>query len=337
MDSEYPPLPPSRGRTSSIQTSHRRKPTTPPSASSEEHQPSEKKDSQLAHGEHRHATDLRQSVNVISIDGDVIIEYADPDGLSPVSSVSGHRWLVASEDLTRNSPYFRALLDPNKFSEGRQFMQQKTDWNQKSAAAGQSEATNENAAANRPPSLFSRIVDDGASIHGLPKLSLPMDQFIRRLGVDAIELFLRLLSSQSLDDDDEKKQGFEAELKILPPSLIARLVEIADAFNSPQVAREALRRCGYVYGKGRVSVSKFNQSLLKMSEVRIRQIIYIAHFLRDSSAFQISTHALLVAGSKYWVNGVEAPSTADSTFRWLYFTDGLEGNPNKKPTSCYTY
>lgn len=337
MDSEYPPLPPSKGPSSSTQASHRRKPTTAPSASSEEHQTS-KKDSQHGHGERRQTIDFRKSINIISINGDVIIEYADRDGLSSVPSGSEHRWLVASEDLTRNSPYFRALLDPNKFSEGRQFLQQKTDWSQKSAAVMRSETTDkENAAVERPPSPFSRIVDDGALIHELPKLSLPVDQFTRRLGVDAIELFLKLLSFQSLDDGDEKKLGFYAELKIHPPSLVARLVEIADAFNSPQVAREALRRCGYVYGKSKVPLSKFNQPLLKMSEDRIRQIIYIAHFLRDSSVLQVSTHTLLVAGSRYWVNGVEAPSTADNTFQWLYFTDGLEGSPNKTPASCYTY
>lgn len=316
MDSEYPPLPPSKGPASSARVAHRRKPAGEQSASVEEHQKLSKKESQRGREERSHPGALRESVTVISRNGDVIVEHLDRDD-SP--SAAGSQWLVASEDLVQNSPYFRALLDPNKFSEGRQFMQQKTDWSQKTAAAADKEKT----AAERPPSPFSRIVDDGSSIHELPKLQLPVDQFTRRLGVDAFEIFLKLLSFKSLDNHDEKKQAFESELKTLPASLVARLLEIADVFNSPQVAREALRRCGYAYGKGRVPMSKFSQQMLKMSEDRIRQVIYIAQFLRDSSTFQVLTHCLIVAGSRHWTNGVEAPER--DTFRWMYFTDGLEG------------
>ena len=306
MDSEYPPLPSSRGPVSSIQASSLRKGNAAPAEESQES--ISKSDSQ--HGEHDFSDDSQPAVNIISSNGDVIIEYLDRDHVPSASSsgpMSGRRWLVASEDLTQNSPYFRALLDPNKFSEGRQFMKQKTDWSRKTAAAGNM-TDDENA---------------HISLHGLPTLSLPVDQFLQKLGVDAIELFLRILSFQSLGDDEEK-QKFNAEVKLLPPSLVARLVEIADAFNSPQVVRERLRISGYTFGKGRVSLSRFSDSLLKMSEDRIRQIIYIARFLGELSVFQVLTHTLLVAGSRYWVNGIEAP-ISDDVFRWIYLTDGLEG------------
>lgn len=328
MDSEYPPLPPSKGPASSVRVAaaYRQKPTA------EEHKKTTKKDSQYGREERErerersHPGALRDSVTVISRKGDVIVEHLDQTSTTSSQSQGHSQWLVNSEDLIQNSPYFRALLDPNKFSEGRQFMQQKTDWSQKTAAAADKDA----AAAERPPSSFSRIVDDGASIHELPKLQLPVDQFTRRLGVDAIEVFLKLLSVKSLDndndyDDNEKKLAFESELRILPASLVARLVEIADVFNSPQVAREALKRCRYAYGKGRVPMSKFSQPMLKMSEDRIRQVIYIANFLRDSSTFQVATHSLIVAGSRRWTNGVEPPE--QDTFRWTYFSDGLEGEP----------
>lgn len=308
MDSEYPPLPSSRGPVSSVQALPLRKGNATPAE--EPRESTLKSDSQ--DGEHDLSDDSHPAVNIISSNGDVIIQYLDRDYVPSASSsvpMSGRRWLVASEDLTQNSPYFRALLDPNKFSEGRHFMKQKTDWSRKTAAAG-----NTTDDANAPVSL-----------NVLPTLSLPVDQFTRKLGVDAIELFLRILSFQSLGDD-EKKQKFNAEVKLLPPSLVARLVEIADAFNSPQVVRERLRISGYTFGKGRVSLSRFSESLLRMSEDRIRQIIYIARYLGEQSVFQVLTHTLLVAGSRYWVNGIEAP-ISDDTFRWLYFTDGLEGKP----------
>ena len=224
MDSEYPPLPSSRGPVSSVQTLPLRKGNATPAEESWES--ISKNDSQ--HREHYLSDDSQPALNIISNNGDVIIEYLDRDFV-PSASLSGHtsgrRWLVASEDLTQNSPYFRALLDPNKFSEGRHFMKQKADWSRKTAATG-------------------NMTDDGnahISLNALPTLSLPVDQFTRKLGVDAIELFLRILSFQSLGDDEEK-QKFNAEVKLLPPSLVARLVEIADAFNSPQVVRE---RQGY--------------------------------------------------------------------------------------------
>ena len=303
MDSEYPPLPSSRGPVSSIQTLPFRKGNATPAE--EPRESTSKSDSRDL------SDDSQQVVDIISSNGDVIIEYLDRDQVPSTSlsgPMSGRRWLVASEDLTQSSPYFRALLDPNKFSEGRQFMQQKSDWSQKTAAKGNT-TDDENA---------------HISLNALPTLSLPVDQFTRKLGVDAIELFLRILSFQSLGDD-EGKQKFNAEVKLLPPSLVARLVEIADAFNSPQVVRERLRISKYTFGKGRVSLSRFSDSLLRMSEDRIRQIIYIARFLGEQTVFQVLTHVLLVAGSRYWINGIEAP-VSDDTFRWLYFTDGLEGN-----------
>lgn len=322
MNSDYPPLPPSRGpgpelgtESPSTQTRPLREAantsTNTPSVSSEEVQARESTSE----------NEPQQYVMVLSSHGDVIVEYADrdQDGLPSASFVS--RWLVASEDLIQNSPYFRALLDPNKFSEGRNFMKQKAG----STAAAESETNGDENAAEQPLSMLpSLLTTNKDALRALPTLSLPVDQVTRRLGVNTIELFLRVLSYHSLDNG--KKHVFDEVLKQFPPSNIARLIHLADTFNSPQVVREALKRSGYAYGKGRVSLTKLNQSLLKMSEDRIRHIIYIAHFLNEQTIYQVMTHTLIVLGSKYWVNGVEAPSDPeDGTLRWQYFADGLEG------------
>ncbi|KAI9932196.1 hypothetical protein MW887_009706 [Aspergillus wentii] len=249
--------------------------------------------------------DPQHAAKVISGNGDVIIDYTDRDVVSSSSSkTASHRWQVASGDLMQNSPYFRALLDPNKFSEGRDFMKQKAvQKSHKPAPNGQD--ANEN------------IILQSA----LPTVSLPADQFTRRLGVDALELFLRVLSSNSLGNGEERI-NFEGELKSQPPSLIARLVEIADVFNSPNAVREILKKSGYAFGKGKTPVTKFNPSLLKLNEDRIRQIMFIAHFLDDQVVFQVFSHTLIVVGSKYWLNGVEPP--APDTLRWRYFSNGIE-------------
>ncbi|ODM16293.1 hypothetical protein SI65_08292 [Aspergillus cristatus] len=323
MNSDYPPLPPSKGpgpesgaESPSTQTLPLREAaktsTNTPSVSFEEVQARESTSQE----------EPKQDVMVLSSHGDVIVEYVDRDGEGFPSASSVCRWLVVSEDLIQNSPYFRALLDPNKFSEGRDFMKQKADLT--AAAAAESETNDDENAAEHPLSMLpSLLTTDTDALRALPTLSLPVDQVTRRLGVNTIELFLRVLSYDSLNNGE--KHVFNKVLKSFPPSNIARLIHLADTFNSPHVVRGALKRSGYAYGKGRVSVTKFNQSLLKLSEDRIRHIIYIAHFLNEQTVYQVMTHTLIVRGSKYWVNGVEAPlDPEDGTFQWQYFADGLE-------------
>lgn len=254
-------------------------------------------------------------VKVLLSTGDVIIEYVPSDS-SPVSPENAsHRWQVLSDDLMRNSPYFRALFDPDKFCEGRDFIQQKAKWSQGTTPEG-----------GEP------LSDDISLQYTLPTVRLPVVHLPQILGVDAIELFLRVLSFNSFDEAEKAK--FDGELRVQPTSLVARLVELSDAFNSPYVIRDALKRSRYAFGKGRVSLLRFDSSVLRLSEDRIRQTIFIARFLNEYTIFQIWTHALILTGSKFWVNGVEPPTSA--TVRWRYLSDGLEGK-SSFPFSLYKH
>ncbi|KAE8355324.1 hypothetical protein BDV28DRAFT_129111 [Aspergillus coremiiformis] len=246
----------------------------------------------------------QSAVKVLLRTGDVIIEYAPPDGSSSISpEITSHRWQVLSDDLIKNSPYFRALLDPKKFSEGRDFIQQKTKWSQRAAVEG-----------------GDPLSDDAAIQNILPTVKLPVDHLPPKFGVDAIELFLRVLSFNSFDDEEKSK--FDGELKFQPTSLVARVVELADAFNSPYVIRDALKRSDYAFGKGRLPVLRFDRSILRLNEDRIRQTIFIARFLNEHAILQVWTHALILLGSKFWVDGVGPPTSA--TAHWRYFSDGVE-------------
>jgi hypothetical protein len=230
---------------------------------------------------------------VISVQGDLIIEYIAPGD----STSTSRRWQVASELLSSNSPYFHTLLDPMKFSEGRQFNAQKQAWN---------EAQGSNS----------------ASQHMLPTVRLPGGMLTSMCGEDAIELFLQILCVDCLNEEDTA--SFEHELKSLSTSLVARLIDLADSFNSPRIVQDILRQVGYSYGKTKPSlIAKLSVSSLQMKEDRIRQIILISAFLNDSRVTKIMTHALLVIGSRFWINGLVHPE--EGTLRWRYLPNGLEG------------
>lgn len=252
------------------------------------------------------------AVKVISSNGDVVIEYTDGGGVPSKSHPVSHRWQVASRDLVQNSPYFRVLLDPNKFIEGRQFVSKKTTVNRKSTSKRKSRHAE-----------FKAGEKDGNTVQDtlLPIVELPIVQPTHKLGVEVIELFLKTLSLNSFSGQEQ--QRFYGEMRFQPPWLISRLIEMADIFNSPHVVRDCLRRCGYCFGKGKISLTRYTTSLLKISEDRIRQSIFIAMFLEDQAVFQVLTHALIVLGSKFWLNGVGMPDPDRP--RWQYFQNGLEG------------
>ncbi|KAJ5465775.1 hypothetical protein N7530_009562 [Penicillium desertorum] len=232
---------------------------------------------------------------VISANGDLILEYIAPSDSS--SSPTRRKWQVASEHLTSHSPYFQALLDPTKFSEGRQFIAQKLAWNETK-------------------------IPGSASQYALPTVRLPSVHSTSMCGEDAIELFLKILCLDSFGEAE--RTVFENELKTQSTSLIARMIDLADSMNSPRAVQDVLQRIGYLYGKSKPALlARFNAALLSMKEDRIRQIIFISAFLNDSRLTRIMTHTLLVMGSRFWVNGIDVPE--EESLRWKYLRNGLEG------------
>jgi hypothetical protein len=228
---------------------------------------------------------------IASTTGDVILKYTKP------SSGDNYYWKVDSRMLKENSPYFRVLLDPTKgFVEGQ---------------------------------LLAQQLSETSGSGFLPIVVVPATPFTELYGVDALELFLQILCLESLtsdetDDEDESLETlFSFNLKAQPLSLIARLVDIADYYNSPQPVLDALRRLDYSVGRGKARLQKFSETTLKMREDRIRQTIVVANFLNQDSITKVMTHALVIAGSRRWVHSPQVPE--GPYLRWQHLANGLEG------------
>ncbi|KAL1856179.1 high-affinity iron permease [Paecilomyces lecythidis] len=294
MDKEYPPLPsvsrePPEKKVSSSRVST---PATVQSGTSEE-------SSSAANGFRAPSSTSKTNRKVISSQGDVIIEYKDGGINVSNESEMNYQWQVSSEDLTRHSPYFAALLDPNKFYEGRAFLEKKTEISE-----------------------LRKGDENSASVHAdeLPVVNLNVERLSRRFRASVVDVFLRILCAHSMDE--HARADFDAEIKHLSTSVVANLIEISDLLNSPYIVRDTLKRSGYAFGKVKVPLSKFTSALLKFSEERVRQTIFIAIYLEDHAIFQVLTHTLVLIGSKSWVNGVGIRDPESP--RWWYLPHGLE-------------
>ncbi|KAJ5331761.1 hypothetical protein N7476_001544 [Penicillium atrosanguineum] len=295
MNSDYPPL--TRPGAEPI----------PPAAegtqnSPEEIEPNEKKKKKLPYlskDSKRGSRNSSSNLTVICPDGDMIIEYVE-------SSSTGNRyWQLSSQDLMHNSPYFQALLDPNKFAEGRLV----AEYKQRKAPNGADLTSSVNTHGN-----FDALGFD------LPIVKISETRLTKLCGAGAIELFLKILCAEGLGKD--KQVIFDSELKVMPPSIVVRTIEIAESFSSPNIVKQTLRRAWYMFGKTKISWNKFGSPLLKQTEERVRQIIVIAEFIGDYSIAKVMMHTLLVMGSKYWDGRPEPPAT--DHLRWQYLPGGVE-------------
>ncbi|KAL3708296.1 hypothetical protein TMatcc_006280 [Talaromyces marneffei ATCC 18224] len=231
--------------------------------------------------------------------GDAILEYVDTDSRK---TVTHYRWQVSSDRLRENSPFFSALLDPNKFSEGRRFVESKTGSKGSSTTRVGDEPTTE-------------------STQRLPLVGLNLTRLTGKHRIESLELFLKALLS-AYDLDLSAKMGIEIAHQSVP--VIAGLVEISDLFSSSDVISDALRHANYRPSiKGIQSLEVFSSSLLKLSDERLRQIIYIAMFTQHDTIFRVASHALVLTGSVRWSDGGIGLNKYGK-HRWSYLDTGIE-------------
>lgn len=301
MESEYPPLP---SRRLTIQRAAR------PNQAAADHEPSRRNTNKnnatisasssvdRFRGVEVAPNGSKTMYKILSRDGDAILEYVD-------TATTRYRWQVSSGSLRRNSPFFAALLDPNKFAEGRLFQE-------KAVRVKQQQSSVEHTS-------------DQVPTEGLPLVGLNVTRLTGKHRIEILELFLKMVQSSDDNDTDEYQNARLAEeLSHQPISIVAGVLEIADFFSSSSIIHNALKRAGYVPSlKGKVSLLAFSSSLLKLSEERIRQILYVALALENQAVFQVLSHALVLVGSTNWTDGLGVGK--HGSHRWAYFLNGIEG------------
>ncbi|KAJ5578552.1 uncharacterized protein N7459_007516 [Penicillium hispanicum] len=250
--------------------------------------------------ERPHSTDESNSViknapvqpKTITANGDLLVEYVD------ASSV----WQVSSKHLELHSPYFRALLEPDKFAEGEFLARQRRALSELNLSPADS--------------------PEGGPPCDLPTLKIPANSTVTLCGVEALEVFLKVLCEQSMAE--AQRDQFLGALRIESPSLIARMIQVADRFNSPDPVHSILWKVNYLFGRrDTFSLERFDPALLKMKEHRIRQNIVVARFMKKHSIQQTLTHTLIITGSKFWSDGLEMPPLGEH-LRWQFLPDDIE-------------
>ncbi|KAH8699061.1 hypothetical protein BGW36DRAFT_396661 [Talaromyces proteolyticus] len=243
---------------------------------------------------------------ILSREGDAVLEYVDA---GPRDIATQYRWQVSSNNLRRNSPFFSALLDPNKFAEGRLFQEKKFGVNQSSNIC-----TDVDVPESEQQQSDEKIKEN------LPLISINLVPLTGKGRIQSLELFLKLLQ---FEGDDYQIAQLTEEIDRQPISVVAGILEVADLFSSSSIIHKILQRGNYKPSlKGKTSLSIFSPSLLDLSEDRIRQIIYISLLLENSTVFQVASHALILLGSTSWIGGPR--NGKRGSHQWARFPNGIE-------------
>lgn len=242
---------------------------------------------------------------VISPLGDIILNY------TAMSSGRSHYWQVSSKRLMLGSPYFGAMLDSDKFMEGRLLAQQRQALVDRMAPG----------AVENPPSD-----NESSMLAMLPVVQIPVSAKSELCGVEAIQLFLKILCFD-FSETEEVQDAIHYDLRAQSSTMVVKVIDLAEWFNSTKPIQTALRAAQYrggVKSRPSSSVKVFTLDMLKLKERRLREMILISTFLGLDDISKAMTHTLIILGSKYWLHGLERPMIEEYP-NWKYLPNGLEG------------
>lgn len=203
-----------------------------------------------------------------------------------VESGDGHMlYLVSTVKLRDSSPYFRNLLDPEKFSEGVRLTAVQRMLRERYRSWG-----------DVPPNELPRIP-------------------IKDIG----QLSSRVAHEESMTTFLSVLHGVFPPVNSASPSSLANLVVVADRFDGLSSIKELVRKHHILYW---AITTKWLQSTYK--EEPIRQILLSGVLLNLSHWITSFTTRMVNHGSRYWGSVAEGVDEGSSPLWWT-LPNGVEG------------
>ncbi|OJD23144.1 hypothetical protein ACJ73_05505 [Blastomyces percursus] len=251
---------------------------------------------------------------ILCSDVDVVLEFT-PSPSFGARKFAHTKYLmgVSSTALKQSSAYFRVILDPEKFREGRELFEKTAQLDTK-YGAGDVSMNDEAAAFAELPTI--RIE--------LPPLAGVFDK------ADLIETFLRVLFLGSAKShDDQHIQDILNHLAKKSISFVANLIILSDKFGGQDALKRALNvpLDGVSKSVGQTLMSKTLRRLQASrieDEERTRQAIYFALILGLNDGVLAFTHMLIIDGSREWVYGARDGWVGIDRPIWWHLPHGIE-------------
>lgn len=245
---------------------------------------------------------------IIFSEGDIILNCI-PAPSSPGPHRPASRFRTTSTTLKTASDYFKVLLDPAKFQEGRQFL--------------------ETIDALRVQYGSVELALRRAEIDELPQVTLELPPISSRVNqVALLGDFLRLLA-----DSPFTNTAVPETIAKKPISFLASLAALLDRYGARHILNQALK----AHEPGDDSLKLADgaserqrlrhrlQTFRSDDEERVREAIFLAQCLRDSKAFGLLTHKLVVSGSREWAQGFDERQAGIDRPIWWQLSGSVEG------------
>ncbi|OAX80099.1 hypothetical protein ACJ72_05574 [Emergomyces africanus] len=255
-----------------------------------------------------------KKTRIVCSDADVVLEFSpSPSSLSQKLPPRRYLMGVSSAALKESSPYFRVILDPDKFREGRELLEKR---NQLDSKYGGGEVS----------------LIDAAIFTELPRISVELPPLAGLFDkADLIETFLKVLHfGKTGSQNPHHTQEILDHLATKSISFVANLIILSDRFGGLQTLIQTLNMSplsGASRSVGQTLMLKAQRRLQTSGiedEERTRQAIYFALSLGYNDGIVTFTHRLIIDGSKEWTYGHRDGWVGIDRPLWWHLPYGIE-------------
>ncbi|EGC44166.1 conserved hypothetical protein [Histoplasma capsulatum var. duboisii H88] len=254
-----------------------------------------------------------KKTKLLCSDADVILEFTrSPPPRSRNFAQAKYRMGVSSTLLKESSMYFRVILDPDKFREGRELFEKTAQLGAKCGAGGAS-------------------MNDAVALVELPTISIELPLLAGVFDkADLVETFLKVLQFCGTNShNDRQTEEILDHLGKQSISFVANLIVLSDKFGGQQALKWVLNipLNGARKPVGQTLMSKTLRRLQASQigdEERTRHAIYVALLLGYNDEVAIFTHMLIIGGSREWMDGGRDGWVGIDRPLWWHLPNGIE-------------